>query len=83
MNSSSQIDSYAPYKYDLEKFVVFAPAMKEQPDPTIGCVLTAKSKIPGVSISEFCLFAPKWVTTMNTYRPPVWLSSPIFAIMNF
>jgi len=62
--------NYAPYKYDLEKFVAFAPPMKEQPDPTINCVLTAKSKIPGISISELCIFSPKWVTTTNAYRLP-------------
>jgi homogentisate 1,2-dioxygenase len=44
--------------------------MKEQCDPTIYCVLTSKSKIPGISLSEFCVFSPKWITATNTFRPP-------------
>jgi homogentisate 1,2-dioxygenase len=43
---------------------------KEQADPTIYCVLTAKSKIPGISISDFLAFTPRWITTTNTFRPP-------------
>lgn len=45
-------------------------AMKEQCDPTIYCVLTSKSKLPGISLSEFCVFSPKWATATNTFRPP-------------
>lgn len=45
--------------------------MKEQLDPTVYTVLTAKSKIPGVSLVEFAAFTPKWLNTQNTFRPPV------------
>ncbi|TVY35982.1 Homogentisate 1,2-dioxygenase [Lachnellula subtilissima] len=62
--------NYAPYKYDLSKFVSIACGMKEQLDPTVYTVLTARSKIPGVSLSEFAVFTPKWLNTQNTFRPP-------------
>lgn len=45
--------------------------MKEQLDPTVYTVLTAKSKIPGVSLTEFAVFTPKWLNTQDTFRPPV------------
>lgn len=64
-------ESYAPYKYALEKFVALACVVKEQCDPTIYCVLTAKSKVEGVSLMEFSVFSPKWATATNTFRPPV------------
>ncbi|VUC20873.1 unnamed protein product [Clonostachys rosea] len=59
-----------PYKYAIEKFVNLANVEKDQADPTIYCVLTAKSKIPGVSLTDFLIFTPKWITTSNTFRPP-------------
>lgn len=60
----------APYKYAIEKFVNMACVEKEQADPTIYCVLTARSKVPGISISDFLAFTPRWSTTTNTFRPP-------------
>jgi hypothetical protein len=63
--------SYAPYKYALSNFVTIACGMKEQLDPTVYTILTARSKIPGVSLSEFAAFTPKWLNTQNTFRPPV------------
>lgn len=60
----------ACYKYDIEKFVNIACVEKEQADPTIYCILTAKSKTPGVSISDFLAFTARWSTTQNTFRPP-------------
>lgn len=65
------VHSYVPYKYDILKFVPVAAAMKEQLDPSVYCVLYAKSKIPGVALTEFCAFVPKWVNTQNTFRIPV------------
>ncbi|KAJ9144247.1 putative Homogentisate 1,2-dioxygenase [Pleurostoma richardsiae] len=62
--------NYAPYKYELSKFVAFNTTMKEQVDPVVHTVLMAKSKIPGVSLSEFAAFLPKWQTSTNTFRPP-------------
>ncbi|KAK7424160.1 hypothetical protein QQZ08_008766 [Neonectria magnoliae] len=59
-----------PYKYAIEKFVNMTNVEKDQADPTIYCVLTAKSKTPGVSLTDFLVFTPKWITTSNTFRPP-------------
>lgn len=59
-----------PYKYAMEKFVNMANANKDQADPTIYCVLTAKSKVPGVSLSDFLVFTKKWITAEDTFRPP-------------
>ncbi|KAI9740605.1 MAG: hypothetical protein M1834_005186 [Cirrosporium novae-zelandiae] len=62
--------NYAPYKYAMEKFINTATVEKDQSDPTVYCVLTAKSKTPGVSISDFLIFTPKWNATSNSFRPP-------------
>ncbi|KKY23858.1 putative homogentisate [Phaeomoniella chlamydospora] len=62
--------NYAPYKYQLERFINVAHVDRDQSDPTCYCVLTAKSKIPGVALTEFLIFTPKWIATQNTFRPP-------------
>ncbi|KAJ5902840.1 homogentisate 1-2-dioxygenase [Penicillium taxi] len=62
--------NYAPYKYALEKFINSATIDRDQSDPSIYCVLTAKSKWPGVALSDFLVFTPKWSVTSNTFRPP-------------
>ncbi|KAG4433493.1 hypothetical protein IFR05_011031 [Cadophora sp. M221] len=62
--------TYAPYKYAIEKFVAYGTLDKDQADPTISCILLAKSKVPGINISEFLAFTPKWCVTSNTFRPP-------------
>ncbi|OIW32644.1 homogentisate 1,2-dioxygenase [Coniochaeta ligniaria NRRL 30616] len=62
--------TYAPYKYKLERFINSATADRDQSDPSVYTVLTAKSKIPGVSTSDFIVFTPKWQATRNTFRPP-------------
>jgi homogentisate 1,2-dioxygenase len=67
----SDRDSYAPYKYELERFTALNTATKEQVDPTVYTVLMARSKIPGVSLSEFAVFLPKWLNSTDTFRPPV------------
>ncbi|KFA72669.1 hypothetical protein S40288_03357 [Stachybotrys chartarum IBT 40288] len=62
--------NYAPYKYAMEKFINSATVDRDQSDPSIYCVLTAKSKIPGIALSDFLVFTPKWSVTRNTFRPP-------------
>lgn len=62
--------NYAPYKYAMEKFINAATVDRDQSDPSVYCVLTAKSKIPGVATSDFLVFTPKWSVTRNTFRPP-------------
>lgn len=51
---------------------------KDQVDPTIYCVLMAKSKMTGVAVAEFNAFIPKWQVSTNTFRPPV---STIFLLL--
>ena len=62
--------NYVPYKYQLERFVNIANVNKDQSDPTISCVLTARSKTPDTALTEFLIFTPKWSTAENTFRPP-------------
>ncbi|KAK9422698.1 putative Homogentisate 1,2-dioxygenase [Seiridium unicorne] len=59
-----------PYKYALEKFINSAVVDRDQSDPSIYTVLMAKSKIPGIAITEVMAFTPKWNVTTNTFRPP-------------
>jgi homogentisate 1,2-dioxygenase len=59
-----------PFKYAMEKFTPLSCGMKEQCDPTIYTVLLAKSKQAKVSLSEFAVFTPKYITALDTYRPP-------------
>ncbi|KAL4864578.1 hypothetical protein BDV12DRAFT_201005 [Aspergillus spectabilis] len=62
--------NYAPYKYAMEKFINSATVAWDQSDPSIYCVLTAKSKRSRVALSDFLVFTPKWSTTRNTFWPP-------------
>lgn len=62
--------NYAPYKYAMEKFINACTVTRDQSDPSIYCVLAAKSKIKGVALSDFLVFTPKWSTTTDTFRPP-------------
>ncbi len=59
-----------PYKYATEKFICVANVNVDQADPTVYCVLTARSKVPGQSLADFLVFTPKWIPTANTFRPP-------------
>ncbi|KAJ6549472.1 homogentisate 1,2-dioxygenase [Mycena sp. CBHHK59/15] len=62
--------NYVPYKYALEKFVNVGSISKDHIDPSIFCVLTAKSKAPGVPLADFLIFSPRWDVALNTFRPP-------------
>ncbi|EUC59204.1 homogentisate 1,2-dioxygenase, partial [Rhizoctonia solani AG-3 Rhs1AP] len=62
--------NYIPYKYALEKFVNVGSISKDHIDPSIFCVLTAKSKTPGAPLTDFLVFSPRWDVASNTYRPP-------------
>jgi homogentisate 1,2-dioxygenase len=59
-----------PYKYAIEKFINMANVEVDQADPTIYCVLTAKSHLPGTSLTDFLIFTKKWISTQDTFRPP-------------
>lgn len=65
------IRSYSPYKYDLNRFTILNTTNKEQVDPTVNTVLMARSKVQGVSLTEFAVFLPKWAMSQDTFRPPV------------
>ncbi|CAL1716074.1 unnamed protein product [Somion occarium] len=62
--------NYVPYKYALEKFITVGSITKDHTDPSVFCVLIVKSKIPGLSLSEFCVIGPRWDVASQTFRPP-------------
>ncbi|KAF7328146.1 Homogentisate-dioxygenase [Mycena venus] len=43
---------------------------KDHMDASIFCVLTSKSKAPGVPLADFLIFSPRWDVSTNTFRPP-------------
>ncbi|KAH9897588.1 putative homogentisate 1,2-dioxygenase [Xylariomycetidae sp. FL2044] len=62
--------NYAPFKYAMEKFTPLSAGIKEQLDPVVYTVLRAKSKTPNVALSEFAVYTEKYITALDTYRPP-------------
>ena len=61
---------YAPYKYDLAKFMAINTVSFDHPDPSIFTVLTSPSAAPGVANCDFVIFPPRWQVAENTFRPP-------------
>jgi len=59
-----------PYKYDLTKFVNVGSISVDHIDPSIFCVLTAKSRDPTAPLADFLIFSPRWDVASHTYRPP-------------
>ena len=64
-------DSYVPYKYALEKFITAGSITRDHTDPSIFCILTAKSKVPGIPLVDFCVLGPRWDVASHTFRLPV------------
>ncbi|KAG7275057.1 hypothetical protein CRUP_001777 [Coryphaenoides rupestris] len=62
--------NYAPYKYNLDNFMVINCVAFDHADPSIFTVLTAKSTRPGVAIADFVIFPPRWGVADHTFRPP-------------
>lgn len=62
--------SYVPYKYDLSKFVYAGSISKDHIDPSIFCVLSAKSKAPGTPLADLLIFGERWDVAEGTFRPP-------------
>ncbi|KAH0364096.1 homogentisate 1,2-dioxygenase-like protein, partial [Aureobasidium melanogenum] len=62
--------NYVPYKYDLTKFVNIGSISVDHIDPSIFCVLTARSRDPAAPLADFLIFSPRWDVASNTYRPP-------------
>jgi homogentisate 1,2-dioxygenase len=61
---------YAPYKYDLARFMVINSVSFDHPDPSIFTVLTSASGQSGVANCDFVVFPPRWVVSEDTFRPP-------------
>jgi len=55
----------------MEKFVNVGSISKDHIDPSIFCVLTAKSKQSGVPLADLLIFSPRWDVATGTFRPPV------------
>ncbi|KAF4763196.1 hypothetical protein HAV15_001547 [Penicillium sp. str.  len=62
--------NYVPYKYDLTKFVNVGSISVDHIDPSIFCVLTAKSRDLTAPLADFLTFSPRWDVASHTYRPP-------------
>ncbi|KAF9448554.1 homogentisate 1,2-dioxygenase [Macrolepiota fuliginosa MF-IS2] len=62
--------NYVPYKYAMEKFIFVGSISRDHIDPSVFCVLTAKSKQPGVPLADFLIFGERWDVADNTFRPP-------------
>jgi homogentisate 1,2-dioxygenase len=62
--------NYAPYKYDLARFMTLGTVSFDHPDPSIFTVLTAPSDTPGTANCDFVIFPPRWLVAEDTFRPP-------------
>jgi homogentisate 1,2-dioxygenase len=62
--------NFAPYKYDLARFMVIGTVSFDHPDPSIYSVLTAPSDLPGAANIDFVIFPPRWLVGEDTFRPP-------------
>ena len=62
--------NFAPYKYDLARFMVIGTISFDHPDPSIYSVLTAPSDLPGAANIDFVIFPPRWLVGEDTFRPP-------------
>ncbi|HEX4927572.1 MAG TPA: homogentisate 1,2-dioxygenase [Burkholderiales bacterium] len=61
---------YAPYKYDLARFMVINTVSLDHADPSIFTVLTSPSGEAGVANCDFVIFPPRWLVAEQTFRPP-------------
>jgi homogentisate 1,2-dioxygenase len=62
--------NFAPYKYELARFMVIGTVSFDHPDPSIYSVLTAPSELPGTANIDFVIFPPRWLVGEDTFRPP-------------
>ncbi|CAD7079267.1 unnamed protein product [Hermetia illucens] len=62
--------NYAPFRYDLSKFMVINSVSFDHCDPSIFTVLTCPSSRPGTAIADFVIFPPRWSVQEHTFRPP-------------
>src|SRR5436190_16250800 len=65
---------YAPYKYDLARFMTINTVSFDHADPSIFTVLTSpsgpQSAMSGVANCDFVIFPPRWLVAEDTFRPP-------------
>jgi homogentisate 1,2-dioxygenase len=61
---------YAPYKYDLARFMAINTVSFDHADPSIFTVLTSPSGQAGVANCDFVIFPPRWLVAEHTFRPP-------------
>ncbi|KAF8579366.1 homogentisate 1,2-dioxygenase [Ramaria rubella] len=61
--------NYVPYKYALEKLITVGSLTRDHIDPSIFCVLTARSKTAGTPLADFLAYGPRWDVAYNTFRP--------------
>jgi homogentisate 1,2-dioxygenase len=62
--------NYAPYKYDLARFMTLGTVSFDHPDPSIFTVLTSPTDTPGTANCDFVVFPPRWMVAEDTFRPP-------------
>lgn len=60
------ISSQVPYKYDLTKFVNVGSISVDHIDPSIFCVLTAKSRDLTAPLADLLTFSPRWDVASRT-----------------
>jgi homogentisate 1,2-dioxygenase len=61
---------YAPYKYDLARFMAINTVSFDHADPSIFTVMTSPSGRAGVANVDFVIFPPRWQVAEHTFRPP-------------
>jgi homogentisate 1,2-dioxygenase len=62
--------NYIPYKYDMTKFINVGSISVDHIDPSIFCILTAKSRDLTAPLADLLIFSPRWDVASHTYRPP-------------
>ena len=62
-----------PYKYDLTKFVNVGSISVDHIDPSIFCVLTAKSRDLTAPLADFLTFSPRWDVASRVFIESLYL----------
>jgi homogentisate 1,2-dioxygenase len=62
--------NYAPYRYDLRRYIAVNSVTVDHPDPSIFTVLSVPSPTVGVAACDFVIFPPRWMVADHTFRPP-------------
>jgi homogentisate 1,2-dioxygenase len=57
-------------QYDLTKFASQNATSIDHTDPSVNCVLTAKSRDPNTPLADFLWFGPRWDVASNSFRLP-------------